>query len=124
MERQVARDLESGSEVSRALETAVSQLREETDLVSAPVKTYSGLASRISRQLQLLHSSLASVGQLTQLRRTLCCRLMSASRFDSKLLQSSLNTLQQALLSASHQPGSQFPPPGKQRYNNFFPRNF
>ena len=64
--------------------------------------------------LQVLHSSLSSVGQLTQLRRTLCCRLMSASRFDSKLLQSSLETLQTSLLSASHQPGCQFPPPGEE----------
>ena len=45
-------DLESGSEVSRALETAVTTLREETELISGPAKTYSGLASKISRHLQ------------------------------------------------------------------------
>ena len=114
VQRQLATDLQSGSEVSRALETAVSQLREETELVSAPGRTYSGLTSKISRHLQVLHSSLSSVGQLTQLRRTLCCRLMSASKFDSKLLHSCLQTLQLSLLSASLQPDCQFPPPGEE----------
>ena len=114
VQRQLAADLESGSEVGRALETAVSQLREESELVSAPGRTYSGLTGKISRHLQLLHSSLSSVGQLTQLRRTLCCRLMSASKFDSKLLFSCLETLQVSLLSASHQQDCQFPTPGEE----------
>ena len=47
---------------------------------------------------QTLVTSLSSVGQLALLRRSVCCHLSSISRFDSKLLHSCLQALQQALL--------------------------
>ena len=114
VERQLARDLHPGSEVGKVMETAENVMKDSSHVITSPSKTFTGLCGRVSRQLQSLHSALSTVGQLTQLRREVCCRLMSASKFDSKLLHSSLQTMQEAvLLSSTQEPGSQFPPDGE-----------
>jgi len=45
-----------------------------------------------------LHNWISLLGQLTQLRKSLCCHLSTISKFDSKLLHSCLESMQQSVI--------------------------
>ena len=94
-------ELSPSTDTSKLLELSATALRETNNMVSNPTKTYSTFSSKIIKQIQFLHSSLSLIGQLTQLRSSICCHLTSISKFDSKLLHSCLHSFQQSIINRS-----------------------
>merc|ERR1712012_1175311 len=102
-------ELSIGTDTHKLLELSATTLKDHNDIISNPSKTYASLSGKISRQLQSLHSSISVLGQLTQLRKTVCCHLASISRFDSKLLHSCVLAFQRSVLNCCHDPDVEFP---------------
>ena len=101
VQRFLSAELTLGTDTSKQLEMSAASLKETDDIVSSPAKTYASISAKITKQLQSLHASLSLIGQLTQLRRSICCHLTSISKFDSKLLHSCLQSFQQSILNRS-----------------------
>ena len=74
-------ELSPSTDTSKLLELSATALRETNNMVSNPTKTYSTFSSKIIKQIQFLHSSLSLIGQLTQLRSSICCHLTSISKW-------------------------------------------
>ena len=94
-------ELSLGTEAAKQLEMTAVSLKQPEDIVSSPAKTYASCSAKITKQVQTVHTSLSLIGQLTQLRRSICCHLSSISKFDSKLLHSCLQSFQQSILNRS-----------------------
>ena len=101
VQRFLSAELTLGTDTSKQLEMSAASLKETDDIVSSPAKTYASISAKITKQIQSLHASLSLIGQLTQLRRSICCHLTSISKFDSKLLHSCLQSFQQSILNRS-----------------------
>ena len=98
VQRTLSAELSLGTDTSKQLEMSAASLQETDHIVPSPAKTYAAFSAKIVKQIQSLHTSLSLIGQLTQLRRSICCHLTSISKFDSKLLHSCLHSFQQSIL--------------------------
>lgn len=114
LEQFMQAELQEESETGKAMKLAMDTLGPAHKMIGNPGKTYAGLSSKLTRSFQVLGQLISQLGQITALRQMFSFQLSSSSLFEAKFLRSSLEALQQSILTAALSPDvPSFPPEGE-----------